>query len=287
LATKLSSWQKPSLPEQSGGEGFLSQWILSQRSPINLVIDLRCDTEGSVLMKSKTYLWLEDRKGKSGYIFWQTFMEQLCPEVVVESKKNSSELVKNVKALEDTVNRYIIVFDNSFDNLQLAMEQKLLRKYADQKDNVLLMDIICFEYLLLEFKDLIAWIYAPDDEFLTKRIKAIEAREKLVNTIESGEFNYKDIREIVECNEHIDNYNIEQLSAKILFDLTRNTGFEVSKGNIGECWIKSCCEWQTRTDNDVCGLDNNRLQLSDKMKHVYEGTSLVIQFRNIGLEVAL
>lgn len=238
-------------------------------------------------MKSKTYLWLEDRKGKSSYIFWQTFMEQLSPEIAVESKKNNSELVKAVKALEDTENRYIIVFDNSFDNLQVAMEQKLLRQSADRKDNVLLMDIICFEYLLLEFKDLIAWIYAPDDEFLEKRIKAITAREKLVNTIENDEFNYKDIREILEYNEHIDNYNVEQLSAKILFDLTRNTGFEVSKGSIGECWIKSCCGWKTRMDDDVCGLDNSRLQLSDKMKHIYEGTSLVTQFQNIGLEVAM
>ena len=49
----------------------------------------------------KTFLWIEDRKDKSGYIFWKIFMEQLCPDVVVESKKNNSELVKAVKALED------------------------------------------------------------------------------------------------------------------------------------------------------------------------------------------
>lgn len=238
-------------------------------------------------MKSKTFLWIEDKKDKSGYIFWKTLMEQVCPEVVVESKKNSSELLKAVKALEDTETRYIIVFDNSFDNLQAAMEQKLLRQYANKKNNVLLMDIICFEYLLLEFKELIKWIYAPEDEFLTKRKKVIMAREKLVKTIENGEHNYKDIREIVEYTEYIDDYNIEQLSAKILFDLTRNTGFEISKGNIGECWIKSCCEWKTRMDDDICGLDNSRLQIIDKMKHIYEGTSLVTQFHNIGLEVTL
>ena len=236
-------------------------------------------------MKSKTYLWLEGRKGKSGYIFWQTFMGQLFPEVIVESKKNNSELVKAVKTLKDTENRYIIVFDNSFDNLQVVMEQKLLKQYAEKKDNVFLMDIICFEYLLLEFKDLIVWIYAPDDEFLIKRKKTITVREKLVHTIKNGEFNYKDIQEIIEYCNHIDSYNVEQLSAKILFDLTRNTGFEISKGKIGECWIKSCCEWQNRMDDDICGLDSNRLQLSDKMKHIYKGTSLATQFQNIGLEV--
>ena len=235
----------------------------------------------------KTYLWIEDRKDKSSYIFWQTFMGQLYPYIVVESKKNNTELVKAVKALEDNENRYVILFDNSFDNLQVAMEQKLLRKYAKTKNNVLLMDIICFEYILLEFKDLIEWIYASDDEFLTKRKNAIAAREKLVKTIQNGELNYKDIREILEYNKNVDNYNIEQLSARILFDLTRNTGFEVSKSNIGKCWIKSCCEWEQRMPDDICGLDTSRLQLKEKMQNIYKGTSLLMQFQNIGLEVVL
>lgn len=235
----------------------------------------------------KTYLWIEDRKNKSGYIFWQTLLGQLCPEIVLESKQNNSELVKAVKALEDTENRYIVVFDNSFDNLQVAMEQKMLRKYAGDKENVILMDIICFEYILLEFKELIEWIYAPDDEFLVKREKAITAREKLVKTIQSGEINYKDIREIIEYNENVDNYNVEQLSAGILFDLTRNTGFEVSKGSVGECWIKSCCEWEERMPDDICGLDVSRLSVKEKMKRICKGTSLLKQFQNMGLEVAL
>lgn len=233
----------------------------------------------------ETYLWIEDRKGKSSYIFWQTLMGQMFSGIEVESKKNNSELVKAVKMLEDTENRYIVVFDNSFDNLQIVMEQKLLREYAKVKNNVLLMDIICFEYILLEFKDLIEWIYASDDEFLTKRKKTIAAREKLVNTIQKGELNYKDICEIVEYNENVDNYNVEQLSAKILFDLTRNTGFEVFKGNIGECWIKSCCEWEKRMPDDICGLDADRLNLRAKMDRILEGTSLLVQFQDIGLEV--
>ena len=206
---------------------------------------------------------------------------------MLESKQNNSELVKAVKALEDSENRYIVVFDNSFDNLQVAMEQKMLRKYAGDKENVILMDIICFEYILLEFKELIEWIYAPDDEFLVKRKKAITAREKLVKTIQSGEINYKDIREIIEYNENVDNYNVEQLSAGILFDLTRNTGFEVSKGSVGECWIKSCCEWEERMPDDICGLDVSRLPVKEKMKRICKGTSLLKQFQNMGLEVAL
>lgn len=238
-------------------------------------------------MLSKTYLWIEDRKGKAGYIFWKTLMYQLCPDVIVESKTNNSELVKAVKSLADEDNRYIIVYDNSFDNLQVYQEQKILKKYVDRKKNVLMLDIICFEYILLEFDKLIDWIYAPNDDFLVKRADAINARDKLVETLRSGELDYKVIQEVVDYDGNLDNHNIEQLSAKLLFDLTRNTGFEVSKGSIGDCWIKSCCDWGDRQDNDVCGLDYSRLSVTDKMKSIYTGTSLNAEFSNIGLEVSL
>ena len=76
---------------------------------------------------AKTFLWIEDRKGKASYTFWANLMKQLCSDVIVESKKNNSELVKSVKALQDIENKYIIVFDNSFDNLQIVMEQKRLK----------------------------------------------------------------------------------------------------------------------------------------------------------------
>ncbi len=40
-------------------------------------------------------------------------------------------------------------------------------------------------------------------------------------------------------------------------------------------------------DDDICGLDYNRLSLYDKMKSIYEGTCLKEQFRKAGLEVIL
>ena len=149
------------------------------------------------------------------------------------------------------------------------------------------MDIICFEYILLEFDKLIDWIYAADDEFLIKRINAIRARKLLVQSIQAENFDYKMIQEIIEYDNYLDNHNIEQLSAKLLFDLTRNTGFEVSKGAIGECWINSCCNWKDKQDNDICGLDNIRLLIADKMRSICMGTSLKNKFSNVGMEMAL
>ena len=238
-------------------------------------------------MPQKIYLWIEDRKDKSSYLFWKTLMHYISADIIVESKNNNSELIKAVKALKDDKNKYIIVLDNSFDNLQIYQEYKELKNYVKNKKNIYMLDIICFEYILLEFKSLINWIYAEDDEFLTKRAETIIAREKFINSIASGNMNYKDINEIISYDCNLKNYNVEQLSAKLLFDLTRNTGFEVTKGNIGDCWIKSCCKWDNRQSDDKCGLDNKRLDIDKKMKKIYKETSLCKEFSKIGLEVSI
>ena len=48
-------------------------------------------------MSSKTFLWIEDRKGKASYIFWSKLLNQLCPNVEVVSKNNNSELVRRLR----------------------------------------------------------------------------------------------------------------------------------------------------------------------------------------------
>jgi len=80
-----------------------------------------------------------------------------------------------------------------------------MKEAADIRDNVFLLNLICFEYTLLEFDNLIGWIYAPEDEFREKRAVAIAAMEKLVNIIKSGDMNYKAIQEVImETNIAID-----------------------------------------------------------------------------------
>ena len=97
-------------------------------------------------MNSRTFLWIEDRKEKAGFIFWKRLLQQLCPDIKVESKTNNSELVKAFRNLKDTENRYIIVLDNSFDNLQVALEQKRLREYVEEKNNYRKMKAITKDF---------------------------------------------------------------------------------------------------------------------------------------------
>ena len=99
--------------------------------------------------------------------------------------------------------------------------------------------------------------------------------------------NYKTFREIIDYDQNIDSHNIEQLSARLLFDITRNTGFEVSKKNIGECWINSCCEWKSRQNDDICGLDNRRIDIREKMSAISERTGSLQRLAQLYREAVL
>lgn len=55
------------------------------------------------------------------------------------------------------------------------------------------------------------------------------AREKLIESIDSGNMNYSDIKEIVQYDGKVAEHNVEQLAAKILYDLTRNLKEQLEK----------------------------------------------------------
>ena len=111
----------------------------------------------------------------------------------------------------------------------------------------------------------------------------INIREKLVVAIQN-QIDYKEIEEIKDYIVQRDQYNIEQIASKLLFDLTRNTGFEVGKKKLGICWQISCCEFIKRQIDDLCGLDTMRLKLTDKMEEILEYTSLGEELEKIGLK---
>lgn len=87
---------------------------------------------------------------------------------------------------------------------------------------------------MLEFKELIKWIYATDDNFLKKRAGAIAARAKLVNSVNANEVNYKDIREIIEY---------DASGRELLEERSFETGVEQSVGSGGLCdkALYVCC----------------------------------------------
>lgn len=231
------------------------------------------------------YFWTEDRKGKSGYQFWEKFLGVIYPQIVLESKKNSSELVKSVAKI-DSDDTYIVSLDHSFDNDQSIREVSTLRKVIQKKSNVYELNIISFEFVLLSFPLLLDWIYAERDEFREKRAYLIVVREKLLEAI-TKQSDYKEMSEIIEWLDKLDEYNIEQITAKLLYELTRNTGFVVDKSNLGVCWKVDCCDYKERKNDDECGLDYSRLSLVEKMQAIMRESFLKKEFERIELEAVL
>lgn len=229
------------------------------------------------------YFWTEDRKNKAGYQFWEKFLGTLYPNIVLESKSNSSELVKNVAQI-DSDDTYIIALDHSFDNDQSIREVSILRKIIQNKNNIYELNLISFEFLLLSFSRLIDWIYASEDEFREKRNLYIMVREKLIEAV-NKKSDYKEIPEMRKWLDKIGEYNIEQIASKLLYELTRNTGFQIDKSNLGDCWKVDCCKLEEREDNDKCGLDSNRLSLLEKMQIIMKESILQTEFKRVGLEV--
>ncbi len=229
------------------------------------------------------YLWTEDKEGKSGFVFWKTFMNELFPKVIVESKNNNHGLLKAVKNIKLDDNFYFIAYDQSFDNNQIVRETKKLMEYAQGKTNVYILNIISFEYLLLEFQCLVDWIFAEEDDFLYKRSHLLDARNALLLAIENS-VDYKKIPIIATLFHDIGEYNVEQLVSKLLFLITRNTGFEVSKSNLGICWKCNCCGFSGRQLDDLCGLDEERIDLKEKMKQIFYHTRLHKELQTLILE---
>lgn len=233
----------------------------------------------------KTYVWTED--SRAGYKFWKTLFAQLVPEAIVETKKNNSELVKAVSRLKDESNKYVILMDQAFDNPQVVREQKRLSMIINDRKNIFCIKIISFEYLLLQFNSLIDWVFASEDNLLEQRKNLKDIRERLIGLINGNNplsyINDDSIKGYFSC---LNENNIEQICARVLFDITRNTGFEVSKRSVGPCWIMNCCDWIDRADDDICGLNENRLSVYGKMYAIFTNTSVLCEgFKAANLEV--
>ena len=73
----------------------------------------------------------------------------------------------------------------------------------------------------------------------------------------------------------------EQIAAKLLLAITRNTGFETDKGHLGECFVVNCCEWNNRQTDDICGLDNNKITEAEKAGILVERSILKQVFERL------
>ncbi|WP_051588924.1 hypothetical protein [Ruminococcus sp. NK3A76] len=229
----------------------------------------------------KYYVWCEDQG--SGYQFWKALFSSLYPDHIVETKNNNSKLNKAAEQIKNDGNIYYILIDDAVDNPDVMRETKRLYRTISGKNNVRKISIHSFEFSLLSFEMLENWVFAENDDLKDKRRDMLEARRSYIKLI-TGSETAAELNDFKNKYNFSDKKNTEMIAAKILYEITRNTGFETDKSQVGHCFINNCCEWADRQADDICGLNINRLTLTEKMEQIIEHSVLQNAFKEAGIK---
>ena len=194
------------------------------------------------------YLWTEDTG--AGLHFWKLVNQLFFDDaLVVESKGSNQGLLDS---LSDTGmkedNKYYIAFDYVVDNQDIRNKYRMLKSIADKAEGkIIILDMICFEYLILAFDNLVEWTGTG------KRDK-IKIREEVLSAIENHRINLSKIddEKTLQYLASFKRYSTERVMKSLVGEFTQNEKWSVKGSLMGECWYKDCCVSE-HPDNLRCG----------------------------------
>lgn len=194
------------------------------------------------------YLWTEDTG--AGLHFWklvnQLFLENAF---VVESKESNQGILDALSDLEIKVDdKYYIAFDYVVDNQDIRNKYRLLKSIAEKSEGkIIILDMICFEYLILAFDKLVVWTG-------TGKTDKVKIREKILSVIENHRINLSKIddEKTLQYLAGFKRFSTERVMKSLVGELTENEKWSVRGQLMGECWYKDCCISERR-DSLRCG----------------------------------
>ena len=194
------------------------------------------------------YLWTEDTG--AGLHFWklvnQLFFDN---ELVVESKGSNQGLLDAVLDLDiKNDDKYYIAFDYVVDNQDIRNKYRMLKSITDKSDGkIVILDMICFEYLILAFDRLVEWTG-------TGKIDKIKIREEVLTAVENNRINLSKIddEKTLQYIAGFKRYSTERVMKSLVGEFTQNEKWSVKGTLMGECWYKDCCVSE-HMDNIRCG----------------------------------
>lgn len=195
-----------------------------------------------------TYLWTEDTG--AGLHFWK-LVNQLFfdDELVVESKGNNQELLDAVLDLDTKDdNKYYIAFDYVVDNQDIRNKYRMLKSTERKSDGkIIILDMICFEYMILAFDKLIEWTG-------TGKTDKIKIRKEVLAAVENHSINLSKIddEKTLQYIAGFKRYSTERVMKSLVGEFTQNEKWSVKGQLMGECWYKDCCVSE-HPDSRRCG----------------------------------
>ena len=194
------------------------------------------------------YLWTEDTS--AGLHFWklinQIFFDN---ELAIESKGSNQGILNALSDLEiKKGDEYYIAFDYVVDNQDIRNKYRMLKSIAEKSEGkVVILDMICFEYLILTFDKLVPWTG-------TGKADKIKIRDDILSAIEDHRINLSKIddEKTLQYLAGFKRYSTERVMKSLVGELTENEKWSVKGSLMGECWYKDCCISE-HPDNLRCG----------------------------------
>ncbi len=194
------------------------------------------------------YLWTEDTG--AGLHFWKLVNQLFFNDaLVIESKGSNQGLLDALSEIDmKEDDKYYIAFDYVVDNQDIRNKYRMLKSIADKfEGKIIILDMICFEYLILAFDKLVEWTGTG------KRDK-IKIREEVLSAIENHRINLSKIgdEKTLQYLASFKRYSTERVMKSLVGEFTQNEKWSVKGSLMGECWYKDCCVSEY-PDNLRCG----------------------------------
>lgn len=183
------------------------------------------------------YLWTEDTG--AGLHFWQLINRLFFDDAfVIESKGSNQGLLDALSDLDiKEDDKYYIAFDYVVDNQDIRNKYRMLKSIADKAEGkIIILDMICFEYLILAFDKLVVWTG-------TGKTDKIKIREEVLSAIENHRINLSKIDDemTLQYLAGFKRYSTERVMKSLVGEFTQNEKWSVNGPLMGECWYKDCC----------------------------------------------
>ena len=183
------------------------------------------------------YLWTEDTG--AGLHFWKLINQLFFhDEFVVESKGSNQGLLDAVLDLDiKDDDKYYIAFDYVVDNQDIRNKYRVFKSIEKSSEGkLIILDMICFEYLILAFDKLVEWTG-------TGKKDKIKIREEVLAAVENHRINLSmiDDEKTLQYIAGFKRYSTERVMKSLVGEFTQNEKWSVKGHLMGECWYKDCC----------------------------------------------
>lgn len=183
------------------------------------------------------YLWTEDIG--AGLHFWKLVNQLFFDDgLVVESKGSNQGILDALSDLElENDDRYYIAFDYVVDNQDIRNKYRMLKIIEEKSEGkIIILDMICFEYLILAFETLVEWTGIGKTD-------KIKIREEVLAAVENHRINLSKINDekALQYIAGFKRYSTERVMKSLVGEFTQNEKWSVKGELMGECWYRDCC----------------------------------------------